>query len=131
VGENVSQATQFANSGSAQGGIIPFSLATAPPVAEAGTFALIPETWHPPLRQRMVLLKGRRRNRPSFLQLHADAAGARNPEALRLRAAGRGRLTPVTTERPGDGLDGVRGGDFAPRASSRRWWRYRWYCRRL
>jgi molybdate transport system substrate-binding protein len=58
LGENVSQATQFATSGSAQGGIIPFSLATAPPVAAAGTFALIPETWHPPLRQRMVLLKG-------------------------------------------------------------------------
>jgi hypothetical protein len=32
--------------------------------------------------------EGRRRNRPSVLQLHADAAGARNPEALRLRAAG-------------------------------------------
>jgi molybdate transport system substrate-binding protein len=58
LGENVSQATQFATSGSAQGGIIPFSLASAPVVAEAGTFALIPETWHPALRQRMVLLKG-------------------------------------------------------------------------
>jgi molybdate transport system substrate-binding protein len=58
LGENVSQATQFATSGSAQGGIIPLSLAKAPAVAKTGTFALIPETWHPPLRQRMVLLKG-------------------------------------------------------------------------
>ena len=58
LGENVSQATQFAISGSAQGGIIPLSLAKASAVAQAGTFALIPETWHPQLRQRMVLLKG-------------------------------------------------------------------------
>jgi molybdate transport system substrate-binding protein len=58
LGENVSQATQFATSGSAQGGLIPLSLATAPAVADAGTFALVPESWHPPLRQRMVLLKG-------------------------------------------------------------------------
>jgi molybdate transport system substrate-binding protein len=56
LGENVSQATQFATSGSAQGGIIPLSLARAPAMARIGSFALIPETWHPPLRQRMVLL---------------------------------------------------------------------------
>jgi len=57
LGENVSQATQFAASGSAQGGIIPLSLARAPPVARLGSFALIPESWHAPLRQRMVLMK--------------------------------------------------------------------------
>jgi molybdate transport system substrate-binding protein len=56
LGENVSQATQFAASGSAQGGIIPLSLARAPAVARLGTFALIPESWHAPLRQRMVLM---------------------------------------------------------------------------
>ncbi len=55
-GENVSQAAQFATSGSAQGGIVAYSLATAPPVAARGTFALIPGHWHAPLRQRMVLL---------------------------------------------------------------------------
>jgi molybdate transport system substrate-binding protein len=57
LGENVSQATQFATSGSAQGGIIPLSLAKSAPVMAAGSFALIPADWHPPLRQRMVLLK--------------------------------------------------------------------------
>src|SRR5215470_4527186 len=57
-GQDVSQATQFATSGLAQGGIISLSLAKAPAVAQAGTFALIPEVWHPPLLQRMVLLKG-------------------------------------------------------------------------
>lgn len=58
LGENVSQATQFATSGSAQGGIIPLSLARAPAIASLGTFALIAESWHAPLRQRMVLIKG-------------------------------------------------------------------------
>jgi molybdate transport system substrate-binding protein len=57
LGENASQATQFATVGGAQGGIIPYSLALAPAVAKAGTFALLPEAWHAPLRQRMVLLK--------------------------------------------------------------------------
>ncbi len=56
-GENVSQAAQFALSGSAQGGIIALSLALAPQVARLGGFALIPEGWHQPLRQRMVLTK--------------------------------------------------------------------------
>jgi molybdate transport system substrate-binding protein len=58
LGENVSQATQFATSGSAQGGIIPLSLARTPAVQRAGTFVLISEGRHRPLRQRMVLLKG-------------------------------------------------------------------------
>lgn len=58
LGENVSQAAQFATSGSTQGGIIACSLAKAPAVARLGDFALIPDAWHEPLKQRMVLLKG-------------------------------------------------------------------------
>jgi molybdate transport system substrate-binding protein len=58
LGENVSQATQFATSGSAQGGIIPLSLALTPQVKAAGTFVLLPADWHRPLRQRAVLVKG-------------------------------------------------------------------------
>ena len=57
MGENISQAAQFATSGSTQGGIIAQSLALAPSVAKLGNFALIPEAWHQPLRQRMVLIK--------------------------------------------------------------------------
>ncbi len=57
LGENISQAAQFATSGGAQGGIIAQSLALAPSVGRLGTFALIPDSWHQPLRQRMVLLK--------------------------------------------------------------------------
>lgn len=56
LGENVSQAAQFALSGNAEGGIIAYSLALAPGVGERGTFDLIPDEWHEPLRQRMVLL---------------------------------------------------------------------------
>jgi len=58
LGENISQATQFATSGSTQGGIVAYSLALAPAVAALGSFALIPEAWHQPLNQRMVLLRG-------------------------------------------------------------------------
>lgn len=58
LGENVSQAAQFALSGSTQGGIIAYSLALSPQLSERGSFALISEEWHRPLRQRMVLLKG-------------------------------------------------------------------------
>ncbi len=58
LGENVSQAAQFALSGNAEGGIIAYSLALAPQVAPLGSYELIPEDWHEPLRQRMALLQG-------------------------------------------------------------------------
>nr|WP_207623659.1 molybdate ABC transporter substrate-binding protein [Rhodobacter calidifons] len=57
LGENVSQTAQFALSGNADGGIIALSLALAPEVAARGDHALIPQDWHDPLLQRMVLLK--------------------------------------------------------------------------
>jgi molybdate transport system substrate-binding protein len=58
LGENISQTAQFATSGSAQGGVIAYSLALAPAMKNLGRFALIPESWHQPLKQRMVLIKG-------------------------------------------------------------------------
>ncbi len=57
LGENVSQAAQFATTGNAVGGIIAYSLALAPNLQNRGSYALIPDMDHPPLRQRMVLLK--------------------------------------------------------------------------
>jgi molybdate transport system substrate-binding protein len=59
LGENASQAMQFASSGSSQGGIVPLSLSKAAQVAALGRFAPIPADWHAgePLRQRMVLLR--------------------------------------------------------------------------
>lgn len=58
IAENVSQAVQFAMSGSAQGGFVAYSLAQVPAVAALGEFALVPAHFHAPLTQRMVLLKG-------------------------------------------------------------------------
>jgi molybdate transport system substrate-binding protein len=58
LGENVSQAAQFAISGGADGGIVAYSLALAPRVARLADHALIPSEWHQPLRQRMVLMNG-------------------------------------------------------------------------
>ncbi|MGQ7791222.1 molybdate ABC transporter substrate-binding protein [Faunimonas sp. B44] len=56
LGENVSQAAQFATSGNASGGIIAYSLALSPQVSARGRFALVPAEWHSPLRQRMALI---------------------------------------------------------------------------
>jgi molybdate transport system substrate-binding protein len=58
LGENASQAAQFAVAGDSEGGIIPYSLALAPRVGEQGTFVLLPDDEHEPLRQRMALVKG-------------------------------------------------------------------------
>ncbi|CAA7619110.1 Molybdate ABC transporter substrate-binding protein [Candidatus Terasakiella magnetica] len=55
LGENVSQAAHYATTGAAAGGIIASSLALSPKVAALGQSALIPEDWHAPLHQRMVL----------------------------------------------------------------------------
>lgn len=57
IGENVTQAAQFATTGNAVGGLVAYSLVIAPAMAGRGTFSLVPETDHPPLRQRMVRLK--------------------------------------------------------------------------
>lgn len=57
LGENIAQAAQFATTGNAVGGILAYSLVLAPPLREQGTYALLPESLHPPLRQRMALLK--------------------------------------------------------------------------
>ena len=57
LGENISQTAQFATNGGAVGGILAYSLVLGPALKDRGTYALIPESLHPPLRQRMVLLK--------------------------------------------------------------------------
>ncbi|MFN4019097.1 MAG: molybdate ABC transporter substrate-binding protein [Erythrobacter sp.] len=58
MGENVSQALQFATDGGAQGGIVAWSLVQDPALASRADHALIPAQWHQPLRQRMVLMNG-------------------------------------------------------------------------
>jgi molybdate transport system substrate-binding protein len=57
LGDTVAQAAQFATTGNAVGGLVAYSLVVSPGFADRGTYALIPESDHQPLRQRMVLLK--------------------------------------------------------------------------
>jgi molybdate transport system substrate-binding protein len=57
LGDSIAQAAHFAITGNAVGGLIAYSLVKEPALAEKGKYALIPQTDHPPLRQRMVLLK--------------------------------------------------------------------------
>lgn len=80
VGENISQAAQFASTGAAQGGIIALSLAMAPALAALGRFELIPEGFHKPLVQRMVLIKGAP---PAAVAFHAYLA---QPQAQQVMA---------------------------------------------
>jgi molybdate transport system substrate-binding protein len=58
LGENVSQAAQFALTGSVDAAIIAYSLVLTPAFRGKGAHALVPERMHAPLRQRMVLIKG-------------------------------------------------------------------------
>ena len=57
LGDTIAQAAQFATTGNAVGGLIAYSLVLSPGFADRGTYAVIPDAAHPPLRQRMVLLK--------------------------------------------------------------------------
>lgn len=80
-GENISQAAQFATSGSTQGGIIALSLALAPQVAKLGQFELIPQSWHQPLVQRMVVIK----EAPPAAQQFYDFLGTPKAQAVMQR----------------------------------------------
>ncbi|MGJ7457680.1 molybdate ABC transporter substrate-binding protein [Halomonas sp. MA07-2] len=66
LGENVSQAAQFALSSDARGGLVAWSLALAPQLAERSEHVLIPEAWHAPLVQRMALVQGAGETARSF-----------------------------------------------------------------
>jgi len=57
LGDSITQAAQFATTGNAVGGLIAYSVVLGADFADRGTYALIPAADHPPLRQRMVLLK--------------------------------------------------------------------------
>ncbi len=74
LGENASQATQFAISGSTDGGLIPYSQALVPRVAARGSYLLVPADRHAPLRQRMVLIKGAGETARRFYEFLRGAA---------------------------------------------------------
>jgi molybdate transport system substrate-binding protein len=60
LGENISQAAQFAESGNAQVGLLALALALSPTLKSSGTYIDIPETWYPPIEQAAVVLASSR-----------------------------------------------------------------------
>ncbi|HWD17310.1 MAG TPA: molybdate ABC transporter substrate-binding protein, partial [Casimicrobiaceae bacterium] len=56
LGENVSQAAQFAVTGGAQAAIVAYSLLRAPGMNERGRVVILPAADHAPLVQKMVLM---------------------------------------------------------------------------
>jgi molybdate transport system substrate-binding protein len=56
LGENVSQAAQFAQSGNADAGLIALSLAISPAMQGSGHYVEIADRLHPPIEQAAVIL---------------------------------------------------------------------------
>ena len=67
-GENISQATMFALTGSADFAIAALSLAISPQVQVQSTYVLIPDHFHKPLRQKMALIKNSASSAKDFYQ---------------------------------------------------------------
>lgn len=56
LGENITQAAQFAQSGNAEVGLLALAVALSPVLKSSGTWIEIPETFHPPIEQAAVVL---------------------------------------------------------------------------
>ena len=80
LGENVSQAAQFVQSGNAEVGIVALSLALAPALSEAGVAGTIPPTSYPAIEQAAVVLKSSRIKKAALEFLRF----LRQPDALDL-----------------------------------------------
>jgi len=82
MGENISQAAQFVQSGNAEAGLIALSLASSPAMRSAGRFAELPLSGYTPLQQAAVILKSSRNRAGAELFL----AYLRRPEIAALLA---------------------------------------------
>jgi molybdate transport system substrate-binding protein len=91
-GENISQAAQFVQSGSAQAGILAMSLTFAPAMKSGKTWE-IPHDLYPPLEQAVVLLKSST-NKPAA---HAFLAFLQT-ESARATLARYGFTLPIASE---------------------------------
>jgi len=60
LGENISQAAQFVQSGNAEAGILAWSVALTPALRTIGRYREIPDTFHPPLQQGAIIVKASR-----------------------------------------------------------------------
>lgn len=57
LGENISQAAQFVESGNAQAGIIALSLAVSPEMKDQGHYWVVPENLHAPIEQGAAIVR--------------------------------------------------------------------------
>jgi len=60
LGENISQAAQFAQSGNTDAGLIALSLALTPVMRASGRYVDIPASYHPPITQAVVVIRSSR-----------------------------------------------------------------------
>ena len=82
LGENISQAAQFVESGASDIGIVALSLALAPAMRAKGTYWEIPADAHPPLEQGAVILKTAE-DRPAATMFLEFVKGPRGQEIMR------------------------------------------------
>src|SRR4051812_40101542 len=80
LGENISQAAQFAESGSADAGIIALSLALTPTLKASGRYAEVPDALYPPIEQAAAVVGASRRNALA----HQFIDSLKKPEIVRL-----------------------------------------------
>jgi molybdate transport system substrate-binding protein len=81
LGENISQAAQFIESGACDVGIIALSLAMAPAMKSAGRYWAIPAESHPPLEQGAVIMK-QSKNQGGARQFLEFMKGAQGQEIM-------------------------------------------------
>jgi molybdate transport system substrate-binding protein len=82
LGENISQAAQFIESGACDIGIIALSLAVAPVMKSKGTYWEVPAEAHPPIEQGAVILKSSKQQDPAK-QFLAFIKGAQGQEVMK------------------------------------------------
>jgi molybdate transport system substrate-binding protein len=78
LGENVSQAAQFVQSGNAQAGLIPLALALSPPMKAAGKYWQLPDDSYPDMQQAAGILSSSKHKQAAkaFLDFVGSPEGA-------------------------------------------------------
>jgi molybdate transport system substrate-binding protein len=80
LGENISQAAQFAQTGSADVGILALSLALSPALKNAGAYAEVPDALYPPIVQAAIVVASSKQK--ALARQFVDAL--KKPDALRI-----------------------------------------------
>src|SRR4029079_6034296 len=83
MGENISQAAQFAQSGNADVGIIALSLALSPALKASGAHVEVPESRYPPIQQAAIVIAASRQK--AIARQFVDSL--RSPEVVRILQA--------------------------------------------